>query len=153
MKTKVCSRCKIDKPHSEYYKDNIRKIGIRCKCKACCSHETKTWRERNRSEYNNYVAMWRAKNPERQYKTEIKRRYGLSLKRYNEMLSLQGQSCAICGAKHQPNEKRGRLYVDHCHSTKKVRALLCGACNSMIGYANDSVSTLEKAIFYLKRHS
>ncbi len=151
MQTKVCSVCKIDKPVSEYFKDNKRAVGIRCKCKVCCQKETMQWREKNKSEYNNYVAEWRAKNPERQHKMEIKRRYGLSIERYNEMLTNQGCTCKICGKQHDPSIKRGRLYVDHCHSTKEVRGLLCGACNSAIGYMEDNPEFLRNAITYLDR--
>jgi hypothetical protein len=36
MKTKVCSKCKIEKPFSEFYKGND-KHGLRYDCKSCCS--------------------------------------------------------------------------------------------------------------------
>ncbi len=150
MATKVCSKCNVEKPFSDYYKDNLRKIGIRCKCKECCSKETRTWRDRNRSKYNNYVAEWRAKNPARQHATEIKRRYSLSVEDYNARLSEQLCKCKICGKQHDPSVKRGRLYVDHDHKSGDVRGLLCGACNSAIGYMNDDVEIFEKAIAYLK---
>lgn len=152
METKVCSICKIEKPYSEYFKDNKKKKGIRCKCKICCKEETKNWRIKNRSHYNNYVAEWRAKNPVRQHTMEIKRRYGLSIEKYNEMLTAQSCQCKICGKQHDPSLKRGRLYVDHCHKTGVVRALLCGACNSAIGHFNDDISFLEKASSYLKSY-
>lgn len=150
MQTKICSKCKIDKPHSDYFKDNLRKIGIRCKCKDCCSLDTKEWRVKNRSEYNNYVAAWRAKNPDRQHKTEIKRRYQLSIEEYNAQLAAQNCKCCICGKQHDPTLKRGRLYVDHCHSTGKIRGLLCSACNSALGYMNDDIEILKTAIAYIE---
>jgi len=40
--------------------------------------------------------------------------------------------------------------IDHCHSSGKVRGLLCHNCNVMIGHARDNVSILETAIEYLK---
>ena len=150
MLFKVCSKCKINKPHSDYFKDNRRKIGIRCKCKECCKQETIDWRDKNRSEYNNYVAEWRAKNPERQHKTEIKRRYSLSIEDYNSMLTKQKCKCKICGKQHDPSLKRGRLYVDHDHDTGKVRGLLCGPCNSAIGYFNHDIKIMAKAIQYMQ---
>ncbi len=150
MKTKVCSKCKVDKPYSEYFKDNLRKIGIRCKCKECCKAETIEWREKNRSEYNNYAAAWRAKNPDKQHATDIKRHYKLSIEEYNSMLAAQKLGCKICGKQHDPSLKRGRLYVDHCHNSGQVRGLLCSACNSAIGYFNHDASIMRKAIAYLK---
>ncbi len=153
MKTKVCSKCKIEKPYSEYFKDNKRKIGIRCRCKTCSQAQTMEWRGRNKSEYNNYAAYWRSKNPGRQHATDIKRHYGLSLEEYNRMLSDQACGCKICGKQHDPSIKRGRLYVDHCHESGKVRALLCGACNSAIGHFDDKIELLHKAIEYLNSYS
>jgi hypothetical protein len=149
MKPKVCSKCKIEKPHDAFYQDKAKARGIRSKCRQCCSAETQEWRIKNRSHYNNYVAMWRAKNPARQHATEIKRNYGLSIEQYNAMLAAQNCQCVICGKQHDPSVKRGRLYVDHCHKTGKVRALLCGGCNSMLGHANDETTILLKAVDYL----
>lgn len=151
MQYKICSGCKINKPFSDYFKDNLRKIGIRCKCKECCAKDTVNWRNKNRSGYNNYVAMWRAKNPERQHKTEIKRRYALSIEKYNEMLIAQNCQCKICKKQHDPSEKRGRLYVDHCHESGEIRGLLCGACNKGLGCFGDDIDRLYSAISYLAK--
>jgi hypothetical protein len=150
MQTKVCSKCQIEKPFTEYFKDTKRAIGIRCKCKECCKKDTYEWRSKNKSAYNNYAAQWRASNPEKQHANEIKRHYGLTSSEYQSMLAEQRYGCKICGHKHDETQKRGRLYVDHDHTTGKVRGLLCGACNSAIGYFEDNVSVMEKAITYLK---
>ncbi len=150
MKTKVCSKCKIDKPHSDYFKDTHRAIGIRCKCKKCCQEDTMQWRAKNKSEYNSYAVAWRAKNPGRQHANDIKRNYGLGIDTYNQMLVDQDYKCKICRKAHRPDIQRGRLYVDHCHSSLKVRGLLCSFCNAAIGYFKDDTALLEKAIAYLK---
>lgn len=150
MQYKICSRCKINKPFSDYFKDNLRKIGIRCKCKECCKTETIEWREKNRSQYNNYTAMWRATNPDRQHATEIKKRYKLSVEEYNYLLSIQNNKCRICGIEHDPSRKRGRLYVDHCHNSSKVRGLLCSECNKGLGCFKENMDFLRMAAIYLK---
>jgi hypothetical protein len=150
MKTKICSKCKIDKPHSDYFKDNKREVGIRCKCKACCKQDIYEWRAKNKSEYNNYAASWRAKNPSKQHATEIKKHYGLSIEQYNQMLADQKLMCKICDKQHDPSIKRGRLYVDHNHVTGAIRGLLCSECNFALGKMNDRIDLLEKAIAYLK---
>ncbi len=149
MASKVCSKCKVDKPYSDYHRDNKRAIGIRCKCKPCCKLDTYTWRERNKSKYNNYAAMWRAKNPERRVASEIKHHYKLSIERYNEMLAQQKSRCKICGKPHDPGRSRGRLYVDHCHASNVVRGLLCSHCNTGLGYFKDDVGLMKRAIAYV----
>lgn len=78
--------------------------------------------------------------------------FGISLKDYRTMLERQRGVCAICGQPEttKRNGKTRWLAVDHCHFTGKVRGLLCGNCNPMIGYAKDNVAVLEKAIEYLR---
>jgi hypothetical protein len=44
-----------------------------------------------------------------------------------------------------------KLYVDHDHSTGKVRGLLCQSCNTLLGTAKDNISLLYKSIKYLER--
>lgn len=74
----------------------------------------------------------------------LKRNYQLTPEQYNAMLAAQEGKCAICG------EYR-KLAVDHCHTTEKVRGLLCNACNSLLGFANDNPDTLRSALAYLER--
>lgn len=120
-------------------------------CKICKQAKTLAWRAENRPAYNALAVKWRDKNPDKQHATDIKRLYGLSIEDYNKMLTAQACKCKICGKQHDPSAKRGRLYVDHCHTTGQVRGLLCGACNSAIGYFKDDITLLQKAIDYIKK--
>lgn len=74
--------------------------------------------------------------------------YGITLNDYNKMFKNQEGCCAICG-KHQ-TETEKRFHIDHCHSTNKVRGLLCFSCNNAIGQLNDDPAILRKAIEYLE---
>lgn len=70
------------------------------------------------------------------------KRYGVTLERYDEMLTEQSGVCAIC---HQPptrdvspmGDKRAKLVVDHNHETGKVRGLLCFDCNVRLSAIED----------------
>ncbi len=75
--------------------------------------------------------------------------FGLTEQQYDQMLSTQDECCAICG-KHQKEFKRS-FAVDHCHTTEKIRGLLCMKCNLLLGYANDNIDILASAIRYLDR--
>jgi hypothetical protein len=80
------------------------------------------------------------------------RTYGISLQNYEELCKAQDNKCKICnsdGVLRGSFNNSTPLVVDHCHTTGKVRGLLCHTCNSALGQFNDSVSTLEKAIEYL----
>jgi hypothetical protein len=59
--------------------------------------------------------------------------------------------CMICGISEQEIDKK--LDVDHCHSSGKVRGLLCNPCNTMLGHGRDNVEVLKSAVKYLEKHS
>lgn len=82
----------------------------------------------------------------------LKHKYGITEKQYDEMLESQGFGCAICKSKTTKDQRSSRLVVDHCHTTGKVRGLLCSACNKAIGLFEDSTEALTLAISYLKRN-
>ena len=86
----------------------------------------------------------------------IRRKYqGMkSLDDYDLMLAAQGGVCGSCKGQNTTtrNGKIKRFAIDHCHKTQKVRGLLCAFCNALIGYAKDSIETLQSAIEYLKFH-
>ncbi len=54
--------------------------------------------------------------------------------------------CELCGR----IEKR-RLCLDHCHGTGAFRGWLCDRCNRGLGFFDDNIEGLKRAIAYLKR--
>lgn len=80
----------------------------------------------------------------------LKRMYGITQQDYDVMLAEQNNQCAICKAT-EPGGKHTSNYfvVDHCHSTGKVRKLLCHHCNTALGLVGDNISILQKMIEYL----
>ena len=79
----------------------------------------------------------------------LKGRYGLTLEQWNAMFETQGRCCAICKAETS-GWSRG-WHTDHDHQTKKVRAILCHACNRLLGHVKDDVSRLRAFIEYLEQ--
>jgi len=112
-------------------------------------------------EYNRRKSReWRAANPEKvkaikdkrryaDYLTTCKRKYGITQQEFEAMLESQGQKCVICRLDLDFNVRDAKPNVDHCHKSGYVRGILCGKCNSMLGYSQDDVSILEAAIIYL----
>jgi len=92
-------------------------------------------------------ADYHRRNPKfiREYNLNYK--YGISVKDFNLMLHNQDNKCAIC--KIDQCEINKNFCVDHCHSTKKVRGLLCSKCNISIGKFKDDINILKKAVKYL----
>lgn len=83
-------------------------------------------------------------------------KYGISRERFVEMHAEQNGVCAICAQPETALDKQGvvkSLAVDHCHSSTRVRELLCQSCNQMLGFAKDDIGILRSAIAYLAKHS
>lgn len=80
----------------------------------------------------------------------VQSRYGLPKHGYSSMLRNQRHCCNIC-RKHQ-RDLPSTLCVDHCHTTGKVRGLLCNKCNTAIGLLEESLKTVRSAARYLKKH-
>lgn len=74
------------------------------------------------------------------------RLYGISVADYERMWAAQEGRCAIC------NEAKERLGVDHCHSTGRVRALLCVSCNAALGQLKEDPELFARASAYLVAH-
>lgn len=126
-------------------------------------------RDRLRKRDREYKAKDYAKNKEkyivrakRFYKNNIDKRrnyrlkklYGITLDQYNQMLINQNFFCKMCKKPESVYSNQGNkikdLSVDHCHKTGIVRGLLCSKCNCLIGYADESLETLQEGMDYLK---
>lgn len=85
-----------------------------------------------------------------------KRNYGIDERTYKQMKETQNNQCAICGSEGFIIGRNGhteRLCVDHCHSSGRVRALLCHNCNRGLGIFQDNIDNLKEAIKYLEKHN
>jgi len=133
--SKKCCKCKRNVDISFFYKDRSKKDGLQTICKLCQN----AYRKRN----------WKPCPPEKKRAENLKRRYGIDVETFQLMLEEQDYTCQICPTKHTEDLP---LCVDHCHTTGKIRGLLCNRCNLVIGHAKDNISTLENAITYLQLH-
>ena len=85
------------------------------------------------------------------FASDLKKHYGLTVEKYNEMLNGQGRVCSICKL-FRVSGKAKRLCVDHDAQTGKVRELLCTFCNTAIGLLMDDPGVCERAAQYLLKH-
>lgn len=86
------------------------------------------------------------------FRYQLKVRFGLTVEEYKAMHAEQLGRCAICEVEIHLESVSGRARagVDHDHGARKVRGLLCGACNMAIGQFRDDPRLLEKAARYLR---
>lgn len=90
-----------------------------------------------------------AKDSEASRKSYYKKHYGIDLEVYDRLLAEQNGCCAICG-KHESENTRGRLSVDHDHTYNYIRGLLCHDCNRGLGLLGDSYEAIKKVLNYLE---
>ena len=77
-------------------------------------------------------------------------KYGITPEQYDEMVLAQGGVCAICKKADQTVAWAGRLHIDHCHTTGRVRGLLCSPCNIALGLIRDDPIVLLGMVDYLR---
>jgi len=124
-----------------YYRANIEKI------KAYNSAKYQA----NAEKVIAQTTAYRIANPEKVREQQLKRKFGITLEQYGIMLIQQEDRCAIC-RKHRSEFKKN-FAVDHNRETGKVRALLCGPCNTSLGGFKESIANLQNAIEYIIIHN
>jgi hypothetical protein len=139
---KECSSCKAIKPPVDFYIARRNKDGLQPFCKPCCSAKDAAYYKANKEKKKAISKAYYLANPGRTWATKLKRYYNITAKDYSQMFALQGGRCAGC-QRHQSEFKR-RLAVDHCHTTGKVRSLLCFSCNSLLGKFNEDFDLLKR---------
>jgi hypothetical protein len=149
---KTCRRCGESRQLLEFYAHRSTADRRANYCKHCNRELMAIQRELKRDERKAAAKAYHAAHRPEQL---AKRRewllalYGLKPADYDAMLAAQGGACAICGEPGKTWADRN-LNVDHDHETNKVRGLLCGRCNCMLGYARDRTDVLERGAAYLR---
>lgn len=131
---KTCNVCHAPKPLTEFHKVWKGKEPTQNHCKACSKAKTTQYRQDNPQVI---AAILR--------NSFLKRTYGITSKDYDRMVAEQGGVCAICGSDFDGR----RLEVDHDHITGRVRALLCGRCNSGLASFENNRHMFEAYLRYL----
>lgn len=144
-----CSGCKREKPQTEFEKCLRRRPFGLCSLCIVCDNERKA---------NQAMKLYWSMSVEDRYnynrKSNIKRKFKISVEQYEELFVKQKGVCAICkNPETDINYVNGRLQklaIDHNHNTKVIRGLLCAKCNKGLGSFRDDINYLYSAIDYLK---
>jgi hypothetical protein len=155
METKYCNGCKQDLMLTEFRtrpksKGNIERV-LRSRCKKCEAVCGTLYRHHNPDKVNQARKIYRKKNHDKvkrwSRRTSWKNK-GLDPNEVEIFLAARSDVCEICG-----NGKSYKaLAIDHCHTTNKLRGILCDKCNNGIGLFQDNPILLRKAAEYLEAH-
>lgn len=133
---KFCGCCQTWKATDLFAKNSAKKDGLQERCKSC------------RSKHHQKVKHLRKKPTASQKRRYLITSYGISIEQYEKLLFRQKNRCAIC---YSENWGKPSPSIDHCHTTGRIRGLLCNNCNRALGLLKDNERTLKNAAKYLKR--
>ncbi len=141
---RVCVDCNQEKVWDEFSKD-IRGLNQKtANCKSCRNVKA-------RAVYQENPAVRRSGMKNRPDK--LMRLYGVTYAQVVLMLHRQHGRCdnRACGKEISLDVKgpvKNRAVIDHCHTTGKVRALLCTPCNTILGTVETKWNTILGLIDY-----
>lgn len=168
---KSCFVCEEIKPLSEFHKQKNRSDGYKNHCKECRKNKRKKnynqlekrctscyeikpkteeffYKKPNKGNLREiYRAECKSCNVKRSVALKRKYNYGITEEEYKRMFSVQNGRCEICLI------EKTELDVDHCHTSGKIRALLCRSCNLALGGFKDNIQYLRNATKYLEHHT
>jgi len=155
---------KIAAYHREYRKKNPEKIAERDKAyqqteayKKNRPIYIKQYRKKNKEKLAAQASEHYYKNKKHKMAVVRERKYGISTEEYDTMLEEQNNKCKICSIEFNDNfnlefkvDYKYSQQLDHCHTTNKVRGILCPSCNKGLGHFKDNTKLLTNAIVYLE---
>jgi len=165
---KVCSKCGAVKPLGHFNKDSSKPSGYYSSCRSCNKARAVEYSSLNSAKIaqrgmDHYLANKEEINKARKeeykvpinlfkrYQSRVKHLYGISANGVMELMNKQRGCCGVCGESLVYPDSARSYCIDHDHSSMLVRGLLCPLCNTGIGALGDNLSSLQKAVEYLKR--
>lgn len=146
------------KPEEDFSPDKRTKTGFYAWCRDCHNENQRNWRSANmtserkerkrKSDLEDYYKHHEQRR-EQQIDSRLRNRYGISKDEYDAILLNQDGVCKIC-REFKPGPKS--MHVDHCHSSGKVRGILCSRCNLKVGLIENNRDWIIKADEYLREN-
>ncbi len=143
---KLCTTCGINKELDAFHNYAKGPGGKAYRCKVCDNAARKAYHERHPE---------RTRQSHR--KANLLNKYGLTVESYDAMWEHQAGQCKICSTEMvniridgESRNKSNTACVDHCHTTGRVRGLLCTTCNKALGLFKDDAQRLRTAAAYLE---
>lgn len=147
----TCCLCHEEKPWTEFEPSkNRRPFGLASSCNPCNLKRkgvvANKWRQKQDPDFIKILDRKKSLS-----------RFNLTIEEYDLMFEKQKGLCAICfnpeDAVHHSTGQVQRLTIDHCHSSNRVRKLLCARCNKGLGMFVDDITRLQNAIKYLQENN
>jgi hypothetical protein len=155
---RLCSKCGERKPRSEFTPHSGCAGGLSRRCKTCAQKQHAEWREKNaehvrkKGRETRENIYWR--DPQAARLREKRLRFNLTAEQLSEMMVAQGARCLVCKNEFVNSfSNNAKPCIDHCHKSKKIRGILCNACNTALGMLKDNPDIADAAAAYLRKHA
>ena len=178
MKTIKCTRCKLERDISEFYKSKRHELGYIPTCKECESiRKSSVYKpdvrqkkyEDNKEKYLLSVKKYAEKNKDKirqqrkDYYLNNKIKFleagwkkkgilnkDLEFFKKKDFDELFGKAGMVCQICEESVVKHKKGFVvDHCHTTGIARGILCAHCNVALGSFKDNIEIIKNAVKYL----
>jgi hypothetical protein len=138
--TTLCEHCK-ERPK--------RTAHPNCHYCAECKEEIQRWRRGTSDQREHHLQVkrdWAARNMRM-------RKYGVSVEQFQELVIKANRACELCRQTFEQEKGPHGPHLDHCHTTGKVRGILCGPCNRELGVLEKlkNGSRLSEMFEYLEK--
>jgi NAD-dependent SIR2 family protein deacetylase len=102
-----------------------------------------------------YTLAWRKRNPDKARAItnagKRKEKTGFTRQLWHQTLFVQDFRCANCGWALTLDKSRTGACADHDHNTGQPRGILCGSCNSSLGFMRENVAAIRSLADYAER--
>jgi protein-arginine kinase activator protein McsA len=138
---RVCRACKKSEAEIRFYDPTtVAGKAAGSMCQPCWVQKSVDWRRAHKDVWNR-----------QRHQRLLQRQHGITPEQFEKLYA--APKCGGCGvskSKPQNGSPAKRLALDHCHTTNRIRGLLCHECNRTIATAQDSPQILRQLADYLE---
>lgn len=148
---KTCRSCCKIRDLTDFRDDQRSYDGYAHWCRPC---QTSDRRDRRQADPEAARAVEREhyrKTRDRHADLKFRATYGITKAERDEIEERQCGQCASCGKPPSGKGHTKKLFVDHCHSSGRVRGLLCHPCNVALGLLRDDPAVIQALLRYAER--
>lgn len=117
------------------------------RCKVCEYARNIAYRKANPEKVRIIARRYELAAKDKIADQKLRSKYGITFVQKQTMFATQSGKCATCSFLFISVTS---AHVDHCHTIKKVRGLLCADCNLVAGKVKDNPARLRAIAAYLE---
>ncbi len=119
MELRLCRKCKIEKPLSEFCKRKCEKDGLQKWCRICNRAAGKKWRIDNPEKERIHSGRWRKKHREVEVKIKRRLRRIYRIKWLKIITDRKMDYCSVCGY----NKCKAAIHFHHVNVSEKINGI------------------------------